>query len=243
MIHYHGGPITPETCAVRAWRGRHAFISWTEPRQIGVAAEVCQSFALDNGAFSLWKSGTAVDWDDYYIWAEKWLRHPACDFAIIPDVIEGSEAENDALVGDWPHGHRGVPVWHLNESPDRLVRLADEWPRVALGSSGDYDVSNIKKCLARLMSVLPLISDEEGTPMVKLHGLRMLSPRIFTRIPLASADSTNVAMSIGLDWRWQGKYSPATKETRTDVLVERIERHQAPGAVPWPSITGLQRPG
>jgi hypothetical protein len=26
MIHFHGGPITPDTCALKAWKGRHAFI-------------------------------------------------------------------------------------------------------------------------------------------------------------------------------------------------------------------------
>ncbi len=24
MIHYHGGPITPDTCAIRAWKGAYA---------------------------------------------------------------------------------------------------------------------------------------------------------------------------------------------------------------------------
>lgn len=227
MIHYHGGPITPETCAYRAWRGRHAFVSWAHPAQIELAASVCQSFALDNGAFSLWRTGTAIDWPDYYEWCDRWLRHPACDWAVIPDVIEGTEDENDALVAEWPHGHRGVPVWHLNESVDRLVRLAAEWPRVALGSAAEYDVRRPSKAIGRLADALPAISDD-GVPRVKLHGLRMLNPEIVARVPLASADSTNVAQNIGLDGSWRGRYSPATKETRTDVLVERIEQHQSP---------------
>lgn len=228
MIHFHGGPITPETCALRAWSGRHAFVSFAEPRQIEVAASVCQSFALDNGAFSLWKSGTAVDWAGYYEWAGTWLRHPACDFAIIPDVIEGTEAANDALVAQWPHGDRGVPVWHLNESPGRLARLAARWSRVALGSAAEYDVSTPSNCLARLADVLPAICDASGFPRTRLHGLRMLNPDIVTRVPLASADSTNVARNIGIDAAWRGNYPPATKEARADVLVARIEQHQSP---------------
>lgn len=47
MIHYHGGPITPDTCALKAWKGRHAFISFANPGQIALASEVTQSFALD----------------------------------------------------------------------------------------------------------------------------------------------------------------------------------------------------
>lgn len=52
MIHFHGGPITPDTCALKAWKGRHAFISFANPGQLKLASEVTQSFALDNGAFS-----------------------------------------------------------------------------------------------------------------------------------------------------------------------------------------------
>ena len=163
-----------------------------------------------------------------YACCDEWLAHPACDWAIIPDVIEGGEDENDALLGEWPFGHRGVPVWHLNESTERLVRLAADWPRVALGSADEWDVSVPSKCLERLYDVLPAIC-RSGQPAVKLHGLRMLSHRIVTAVPLASADSTNVARNIGIDGKWaNGVYMPATKETRTDVLVERIERWQSP---------------
>lgn len=52
MIHFHGGPITPDTCALKAWKGRHAFISFANAGQLALASEVTQSFALDNGAFS-----------------------------------------------------------------------------------------------------------------------------------------------------------------------------------------------
>jgi len=229
MIHYHGGPITPETCALRAWSGRHAFISWANHDQIDMAASVCQSFALDNGAFTVWKKGDgAPHWPDYYTWAEDWRLHPACDWAVIPDVIGGTEAENDALVAEWPLGLFGVPVWHLNESIDRLVRLAADWPRIALGSAAEFDASRPSAAVRRLRLALAEISDSTGRPLVKLHGLRMLNPAIFTQVPLASAASTNIARNIGMDGRWTGPYSPATKEGRTDVLVDRIERHQSP---------------
>lgn len=228
MIHYHGGPITPETCAYRTWIGGHAFISFAHPDQIKLAAGICQTFALDNGAFSFWRQGRETDWQGYYAWCDEWLFHPACDWAVIPDVIEGSEDENDQLIGEWPFGHRGVPVWHLNESPERLAALAAEWPRVALGSAAEWDVSNPTKCLKRLYDVLPAIC-RNGQPVSKLHGLRMLSHQIVTSVPLASADSTNAARNIGLDGNWSvGPYAPATKETRAMVLRERIESHQSP---------------
>lgn len=229
MIHYHGGPITPETCAYRAWQGGHAFISFAHPDQIRLAASVCQTFALDCGAFTAWKQGRKVDWQEYYDWCAEWLHHPACDWAVIPDVIGGTEEENDALVARWPFQRaHGVPVWHLNESPGRLVRLAAVWPRVALGSCDEWDVSNPGKCLQRLYDVLPAICPD-GQPVAKLHGLRMLNPQIVTAVPLASADSTNLAQNIGIDRNWaSGAYPPATKEARAMVLRERIESRQSP---------------
>ena len=175
----------------------------------------------------MWKSGTEVNWDDYYGWSEEWLAHPACDWAIIPDVIGGSESENDELVAGWPHGHRGVPVWHLNESVERLQRLAEDWPRVALGSAAEYDVSSPSKCLHRLADCLPAIT-KNGLLKTKLHGLRMLNPAITQLVPLSSADSTNVARNIGIDQAWKGSYQPATKEGRVDLLIDRIESHPTP---------------
>lgn len=88
MIHYHGGPITPDTCALKAWKGRHAFISFAHSGQINLASEYCQSFALDNGAFTAWKAAgkNKIDWSDYYEFVARWKNHPGFDFAIIPDL-------------------------------------------------------------------------------------------------------------------------------------------------------------
>jgi hypothetical protein len=56
VIHYHGTPCgaTREDVA-RFLKNRHALISFFRPEDIGTAAEVCQSFCIDNGAFSAWK--------------------------------------------------------------------------------------------------------------------------------------------------------------------------------------------
>jgi hypothetical protein len=231
MIRYHGTPITPERVARHVLDGRHGFVSFAHPKQIGLAAGVCESFALDNGAFSAWRRGAPVtDWRPYYAWCSEWLTHPGCDWAVIPDVIGGTEADNDRLVEEWPHGHRGVPVWHLDESVDRLVRLVESgWPRVALGSAAEFDVSRPAACLGRLADALPEVCDQDGRPRVKLHGLRMMRSELVGHVPLASADSTAVARNIGYDVRWPGPYAPRTRETRADVLLDRMAGVHAPG--------------
>lgn len=89
MIHYHGGPITPIEAVAKIWRGRHGFVSFAHPQQLPLVAEICQSFGLDNGAFSFWKNGKTPDsWSDYYNFVDEWRRHPGFDWAVIPDVID-----------------------------------------------------------------------------------------------------------------------------------------------------------
>lgn len=230
MIHYHGLPITPSTAAASAISGGHAFVSFRHSGQIGVAIECCQSFAIDNGAFSAWRAGTPItDWAPYYEWAADCRRIPNCDFAVIPDVIGGSESENDALLHDCPlPDWFGAPVWHMNSSLDRLERLASRYPRVCIGSSGEFATVGDAIWWQRIEQAMRVVCDSEGRPCCKLHGLRMLNPAVFSRLPFASADSTNIGRNIGIDQAWKGTYTPPTKEARAMILRQRIESHNAP---------------
>lgn len=229
MIHFHGLPITPATAAAKVMTGRHAFVSFAHPQQLDVAMEVCQSFALDNGAFSAWRSGNPItDWTPYYDWVAGLRRHPGFGFAVIPDVIDGDEDANDELLRDWTFPVQdGAPVWHMHESIERLHRLASCWTRVCIGSSGEFATVGNAAWWGRMAEAMNAICDENGQPPCKLHGLRMLNPAVFTRLPFASADSTNIAQNVGIDSAWKGTYQPATKEWRAMVMADRIEAHNS----------------
>lgn len=71
------------------------------------------------------------------------------------------------------------------------------------------------------------VTDSDGLPITKLHGLRMLNPEVFTRIPLSSADSTNIAQNIGIDSAWRGTYVPTNKDIRALVMRDKIEANQS----------------
>ncbi|MBF0099221.1 MAG: hypothetical protein HQM04_11515 [Magnetococcales bacterium] len=229
MIHYHGIPLSGgNEVTIRVMAGRHVFATFADPAPLAAVADLCSTFALDNGAFSHWKRGQPVDWEKYYLWVGEWRAAPGFDWAVIPDVINGTEQENDDLLEAWPFPrHEGVPVWHLHESLDRLRRLANEWPRIALGSSGSWSTVGNADWWGRINSAMSAIC-ADGRPICKIHGLRMLSPAVFTHIPFSSADSTNVARTLGFDSRWKGTYQPGTKVGKGVVLAERIESHQSP---------------
>ncbi len=241
MIHYHGTPITPKASAIALLTARHACISFADSRDVHLAAEVCQSFILDNGAFSLWRSGGGtVDVEAYAEWVREWCRHPAFDWCLIPDVIDGDEAANDIMLARWQQTGLwayGVPVWHMHEPFERLARFSRAFPRVALGSSGVFSSVGSAAWWDRMRGAMEAVCDD-GRPRCKLHGLRMLNPTVFSQLPLASADSTNIARNIGIDSAWdRAPYAPKSKSTRALILADRIEHHAS--AARWVDTRGM----
>jgi hypothetical protein len=227
MIHYHGTPVGGlRKDAANFLSGRHALVPFTYPDDIGIVADVCQSFVLDNGAFTIWRSGGKLDVNGYIEWCKEWYRHPGFDWALIPDVIDGNEHDNDELLSLWPSEIEGVPVWHLHESFERLKRLANKYRVVALGSSGQYKSPGTQNWWSRMSEALSICCDEFGRPICKLHGLRMLDPEIFSKIPLSSADSTNAVVNSGSLSRF-GIYKPPHRWARAEVIAQRIEAHNS----------------
>lgn len=177
-----------------------------------------------------------LDVPGYIKWVRDWCRHPGFAWALIPDSIEGGEKENDNLLSEWPAdlARYGVPVWHLHESLERLQRLSLAYPTVALGSSGQWNVPGTGPWWRRMEQVMDAICDDDGRPVCKIHGLRMLNPDVFGALPLTSADSTNAAMNAGSVKRF-GTYVPPTSSQRASVIADRIEAHNS--APVWAGFT------
>ncbi len=238
MIHYHGTPIGGSRMdVVRFLSGRHALVPFARPDDLGAVAEVCQSFVLDNSAFTLWRAGGDVDVPAYFEWVHQIAGHPALDWCLIPDKIDGDEQHNRELVAAWMQMRprvESVPVWHLHESLDWLDHLVAHFRVVAIGSSGQWSSPGTSQWWNRIGDAMRVVCDERGVPRAKLHGLRMLDPEIFTRLPLSSADSTNAAVNAGAIKRF-GIYPAPTTAQRADVIASRIEAHQSAGT--WSGMT------
>lgn len=199
-VHFHGTPITPRTSLLRL-AGRHFCVSFAAPNDVAVCHEIGQMVMLDNGAYSIWKKTgkSKSEWNDYYRWTEKWLEYKTT-WAVIPDVIDGGEADNDRLLTEWPHGGwQGAPVWHLDESIDRLLRLCNgDYYRVCFGSSGDYQTVGSPRWANRITEALNALVEKYGKIPVWLHmlrGMAMCGPSY----PFASVDSTDVGQNYHLD--------------------------------------------
>jgi hypothetical protein len=191
MIHYHGTPITPNAVLLTL-AGNCFCVSHMAPAQVKTCHQIGQSVMLDNGAFSKWKSGKQTDWPAFYAWVDPWLDYPTT-WAVIPDVIDAGSQEQDALIREWPHGERGAPVWHMDESIDRLVRLTEAWPRVCIGSTSEYAEVLGDPWVRRMDQAWDaLAAKHTRTPNVHMLRGMQLSGREW---PFASVDSTDVAQN------------------------------------------------
>ncbi len=214
MIHYHGTPITPRE-RLYELAGRHFCVSAAEPRDVKVCHQIGQSVMVDNGAFSFWTRGAIPEWDGVYDWMEPWLDYPTT-WAVIPDVIDGSEEDNDRLLVEWFQRRlpKGAPVWHLHESFERLRRLAHGYERVCFGSSGAYRDPGTDQWHRRVSEAFDVIADERGrVPWV--HMLRAMNQAAGSHYPFASADSTNAARNHAGSWRQKPK-APGLIAAETD---------------------------
>jgi hypothetical protein len=236
VISYHGTPLGgPRIDAPRFFKGRHAMVSFANQDDLGVVADCCASFVLDNGAFTMWKKGIQPDWNEYVLWTRELSHHPGYDWAIIPDVIDGDDEQNRDLIFEF--GRKipmAVPVYHMHESFEHLNWIIGGYKRIAIGSSGQWPTPGTRSWWDRMAEIMNFICDDNGRPKVKIHGLRMLDPQIFSRLPFASADSCNAAINSGSLSRF-GIYTPPTVSQRAEVIASRIEYHNS--ASVWEETT------
>ncbi|WP_419057419.1 hypothetical protein [Kluyvera georgiana] len=247
--HYHGSPIwggAGSVCKI-AVEGAGSFVSFVRPDQLELSLSFADRVGIDNGAFSAWKRGISINWTDFYAWLMRFYHHEKMNFFIIPDVVEGGEEDNDRLIKELPSMFRekAVPVWHLHESLERLVRLCEEWPRVCFGSSGQYATIRTAAWHQRMNQAFTEIYVKRQLE-TKIHGLRMLDGRVLGRYPLATADSTNLACNVPkteqkyreltLQLRALGCTETQVKEGRCAVLKHTIEMVKPPTPQQWAGL-------
>lgn len=235
MIKYHGTPVTPKEVFYKALTGRNSLVSFANQQDLHKSFEVCDKVILDNGAFTTWqqiKKGKINNikwvkhWDNYYDWISKLTNR---EFYFIPDVIDGTEEENDALLKDNPYSD-GVPIWHINESIDRLKRLANDYDYIAFGSAGEFSELGTLKWHCKMDEAMRAICDEYGKPKIKIHMLRCLNPKIFTKYPFYSEDSTNLAQNHSLYNTIKGnkKLNITPSNDGWKVVMRWIEKYNSP---------------
>ena len=128
----------------------------------------------------------------------------------------------------------GIDCQKMHGNFNAFLAVCRQWRTVCIGSSGEFATPGTARWWHRMNDAMRHACDERGRPLARLHGLRMLDPAIFSRLPLASADSTNAAVNSGSLDRF-GMYLPPTAAQRAAVIAERTESvNSAPAWIPAP---------
>jgi len=195
MIHYHGTPITPRA-QLLGMGGRHFCVSFASPQDLKTVLSIGQSVMFDNGAFTAYTQGKPFDVDGYIRWLEPILVPP--HWAVMPDAIDGTLDDQYRMMGRWPRETYGyslaAAVFHLHEPLEHLWFLCNAYPKVCLGSSGEFWEIGTSKWIHRMDEVFNYLERRTMKDRPWIHGLRMLG-QVDGGWPLASADSTNVAQN------------------------------------------------
>lgn len=205
----HGLPITPRA-KINELAGGSFCVSFAtcSKRTVDDAIRLVGGdgiLMLDNGAYSHWRKGKGrIDVDKFEAWAKEILARCDNAIAVIPDVIGGTERENDDLINEcWLDWDRCMVVWHMHESIERLLRLCENFNYVAFGSTTEAPGTDAWH--ARMREAFAAIdrweAECEGAYCrPRLHLMRAMAEA--HKYPFDSTDSTTVAMT---HWRKRNK--------------------------------------
>ena len=188
MIHYHGTPITPKFI-LDNMKGKHLCVSYADHRDAEWCMKNAQSVMWDNGAYTSYTKGKVFDKEAYINWLDDKLY--AANWAVIPDVIDGTVEDQKTISSSWPYPkHLSAIVWHMHLPLDWLREIIDNYPRFCFGSSGQYWKVGNADWSRRADQAWEIIEKSNARPWVHMmRGLKLSKERW----PFASADSTNVA--------------------------------------------------
>lgn len=164
-----------------------SYVNWREWK-VGRSRIAHDGWVLDSGAFSAWNSGTPIVPGAFIDAALEALGSPDPPeevFALDEIPLKNPEAWRVTLANTeaaWARGVPAIPTWHVGEPEEYLLRIAADYPKIAVGGFTRSTSSQWKLGLARraLARVWPK----------RVHAFGLVSEDILMRVPFHTADST-----------------------------------------------------
>lgn len=201
---YHGGMDAIYKHHIGFHRPIGVLSSFATVRKIH-QPEWADQFFLDSGAFSAWKSGTVIDFEEYCRFlqthAEKVTTYAALD------VIGDPEASMDTYLRMKGRGLNPLPAYHEGEDISYLHEYAKMTDYIGLGGIALADKKQRHKFLDKVFTLYP------DPSVVGFHGYGVTDPDLLRTYPWRTADSTGAyfcAFSGRLQTPW-GTYCVGEK--------------------------------
>jgi hypothetical protein len=143
---------------------------------------------LDSGAFSAFTKGVTINIDEYIAFIYEWMDELEIYASL--DVIGNPEEtfRNQKYMEE--KGLKPLPTFHYGSDIKYLLRyLQDGYEFIALGGMVPVSSADLIRWLDYLFT--DYLTDEEGWPLVAIHGFGMTSIKLILRYPWYSVDSTS----------------------------------------------------
>ncbi len=162
---------------------------------------------LDSGIFSSWQRGETLPIKDYIAYIKD--LKPYFSSYVSMDSIPGkagTKRTNDQVAKSAELSYKNqqimkdagltpIPVFHQGESFSWLERyLKDGELHIGISSAKDLSHPENAKWLDE---VFTLLTNKDGSPIVRTHGFGITKPAFLSRYPFATVDSTTWSLSAG----------------------------------------------
>lgn len=184
---------------------------------------------LDSGAYTAWTKGEAIDLKEYIAYIKKNSEYIDTYFNLdvipgrqgqkrTPKIIEeGAAASYKNLQLMKKAGLTPIPVFHQQEDPKWLRKMIDGGePYIALSTFKELSIKDNVNWLDECFS---LLTDKEGKPLRKVHGLGVASFELLKQYPWYTCDATSWALTAA----YGAVFVPQYRGGKPDFSLEPIK--------------------
>jgi hypothetical protein len=216
----YGLPMNP-THLLEQLKGASFCVSYGTRKKLGPQLEQAIRLVgkdgvllVDNGAFSAHQKGVNTMTDEGYLqgfadWANDIADRCPQAIIVLPDVIGGTWQDNwDLLIKSmgYCYADRAMPIWHMHEPIEYLLKLSNMFTYVGIGSSAEFWKVGTKAWHARINEAFAALAKQEaetGHPRPQIHMMRAQNQAHLYGFD--SSDSTNVARNHNRQLKVRGE--------------------------------------
>jgi hypothetical protein len=172
---------------------------------------------LDSGAYSAFSQGISVDLGAYCDYIHR--NQDIIEFPSVLDAIgdaDGTWRNQEAME---KRGVRPLPCFHYGEPIEVLQYYLTKYDYITIGGMVPISTPQLKIWLDRIWD--EYLTDDDGTPKVKVHGFGLTSLPLMFRYPWYSVDS-----STWVQWAANGMILIPGKAGQVDVSNQSSRRKQ-----------------
>lgn len=159
---------------------------------------------LDSGAFSAFSGkNNNYDWDNYVKKYANFIIETGNKLFFeldIDNVVGLKKVEDYRKYLEDRTGRQPIPVWHANRGKDYYLKMCEEYPYVAIGTTGATEEG---RRIRENPMILKWFIDEAHRQGSKIHGLGYTDTEMLKHLHFDSIDSTT--------WLGGGKYGTIYK--------------------------------